>query len=45
MGMSLGLESGRCSLEDLKLAKSLVPKALEGCVTGMLADAVGAALD
>ncbi|KAM6222547.1 transcription factor Dp-2 [Rhynchocyon petersi] len=33
MGMSFGLESGMCSLEDLKLAKSLVPKALEGYVT------------
>lgn len=36
MGMSLGLESGKCSLEDLQIAKSLVPKALEGYVTGML---------
>ncbi|KAM5155037.1 transcription factor Dp-2 isoform 2-T6 [Callospermophilus lateralis] len=33
MGMSFGLESGNCSLEDLKLAKSLVPKALEGYIT------------
>ncbi|XP_070432317.1 transcription factor Dp-2 isoform X4 [Equus przewalskii] len=33
MGMSFGLESGKCSLEDLKLAKALVPKALEGYVT------------
>ncbi|XP_064347769.1 transcription factor Dp-2 isoform X1 [Camelus dromedarius] len=33
MGMSFGLESGTCSLEDLKLAKSLVPKALEGYIT------------
>ncbi|XP_058517349.1 transcription factor Dp-2 isoform X4 [Ochotona princeps] len=33
MGLSFGLESGKCSLEDLKLAKSLVPKALEGYVT------------
>ncbi|KAM9189681.1 transcription factor Dp-2 isoform 5-T5 [Dugong dugon] len=33
MGMSFGLESGACSLEDLKLAKSLVPKALEGYIT------------
>lgn len=31
--MSFGLESGKCSLEDLKLAKSLVPKALEGYIT------------
>nr|XP_044992214.1 transcription factor Dp-2 isoform X2 [Jaculus jaculus] len=33
MGMSFGLESGKCSLDDLKLAKSLVPKALEGYIT------------
>lgn len=33
MGMSFGLESGKCSLEDLKLAKSLVPKALESYIT------------
>ncbi|XP_059519697.1 transcription factor Dp-2 isoform X2 [Myotis daubentonii] len=33
MGMSFGLESGKCSLEDLKRAKSLVPKALEGYIT------------
>ncbi|XP_037063747.1 transcription factor Dp-2 isoform X7 [Peromyscus leucopus] len=33
MGMSFGLELGRCSLENLKIAKSLVPKALEGYVT------------
>ncbi|NP_001395482.1 transcription factor Dp-2 isoform 15 [Mus musculus] len=33
MGMSFGLESGKCSLEDLKIAKSLVPKALEGYIT------------
>lgn len=39
MGMSFGLESGKCSLEDLKRAKSLVPKALEGYITGMLTDA------
>ncbi|KAM4821296.1 transcription factor Dp-2 isoform 4-T5 [Thomomys bottae] len=35
MGMSLGLESGRCSLEDLKVARSLVPKALEAYVTDL----------
>lgn len=45
MGMSFGLESGKCSLEDLKLAKSLVPKALEGYITGMLTNAVNVALD
>lgn len=39
MGMSFGLESGKCSLEDLKLAKSLVPKALEGYITGMFTKA------
>ncbi|XP_013209045.1 transcription factor Dp-2 isoform X3 [Microtus ochrogaster] len=33
MGMSFGLESGKCSVEDLQIAKSLVPKALEGYVT------------
>ncbi|XP_059124371.1 transcription factor Dp-2 isoform X3 [Peromyscus eremicus] len=33
MGMSFGLELGRCSLENLKIAKSLVPKALEGYIT------------
>ncbi|XP_024624917.1 transcription factor Dp-2 isoform X2 [Neophocaena asiaeorientalis asiaeorientalis] len=38
MGMSFGLESGKCSLEDLKLAKSLVPKALEGYITAILVD-------
>ncbi|XP_076986415.1 transcription factor Dp-2 isoform X2 [Tamandua tetradactyla] len=32
MGMAFGLESGRCSPEDLKRAKSLVPKALEGYI-------------
>ncbi|XP_019388536.1 PREDICTED: transcription factor Dp-2 isoform X4 [Crocodylus porosus] len=35
MGMSFGLETGKCSPEDLKTAKSLVPKALEGYVTDM----------
>uniref|UniRef100_A0A8C5MXZ1 Transcription factor Dp-2 n=1 Tax=Leptobrachium leishanense TaxID=445787 RepID=A0A8C5MXZ1_9ANUR len=34
MGMSFGLESGACSSENLKLAKSFVPRALEGYVTG-----------
>ncbi|XP_052573215.1 transcription factor Dp-2 isoform X7 [Peromyscus californicus insignis] len=33
MGMSFGLELGKCSLENLKIAKSLVPKALEGYIT------------
>nr|XP_020826660.1 transcription factor Dp-2 isoform X8 [Phascolarctos cinereus] len=35
MGMSFGLETGQCSLEDLRVAKSLVPKALEGYITDM----------
>ncbi|OXB63964.1 hypothetical protein ASZ78_006835, partial [Callipepla squamata] len=33
MGMACGLESGSCSAEDLKIARSLVPKALEPYVT------------
>ncbi|XP_033885194.1 transcription factor Dp-2-like isoform X1 [Acipenser ruthenus] len=37
MGMSFGLESGKCSSENLKIAKSLVPKSLESYVTGMTA--------
>uniref|UniRef100_A0A6I8QRF1 Transcription factor Dp-1 n=1 Tax=Xenopus tropicalis TaxID=8364 RepID=A0A6I8QRF1_XENTR len=36
MGMACGLESGSCSAEDLKTARSLVPKALEPYVTGFL---------
>ncbi|XP_071608240.1 transcription factor Dp-2 isoform X1 [Heliangelus exortis] len=35
MGMSFGLEAGKCSAEDLRTAKSLVPKALEGYITDM----------
>ncbi|XP_033003604.1 transcription factor Dp-1 isoform X3 [Lacerta agilis] len=35
MGMAFGLESGSCSAEDLKNARSLVPKALEPYVTEM----------
>lgn len=34
MGMACGLEVGKCSAEDLKVARSLVPKALEPYVTG-----------
>jgi transcription factor Dp-1 len=34
MGMACGLEVGKCSPEDLKIARSLVPKALEPYVTG-----------
>ncbi|XP_066562430.1 transcription factor Dp-1b isoform X1 [Amia ocellicauda] len=35
MGMACGLEAGKCSPEDLKTARSLVPKALEPYVTEM----------
>ncbi|CAJ0966114.1 unnamed protein product [Ranitomeya imitator] len=35
MGMSFGLESGKCTSENLKLAKSFVPRALEGYVSDM----------
>ncbi|KAJ6669362.1 hypothetical protein lerEdw1_008171 [Lerista edwardsae] len=35
MGMSLGLEAGKCSSEDLRTAKSLVPKALESYIIDM----------
>ncbi|EAX11773.1 transcription factor Dp family member 3 [Homo sapiens] len=35
MGMTFGLESGSCSAEDLKMARNLVPKALEPYVTEM----------
>lgn len=34
MGMAFGLESGKCPPEDLKVARSLVPKALEPYVIG-----------
>lgn len=34
MGMACGLEVGKCSAEDLKVARSLVPKALEPYVIG-----------
>ncbi|KFU92641.1 Transcription factor Dp-2, partial [Chaetura pelagica] len=37
MGMSFGLEAGKCSAEDLRTAKSLVPKALEGYITDISA--------
>uniref|UniRef100_A0A8C1Q4G7 Transcription factor n=1 Tax=Cyprinus carpio TaxID=7962 RepID=A0A8C1Q4G7_CYPCA len=33
MGMSLGLENGTCSPENLRVARSLVPKSLEAHVT------------
>ncbi|XP_051535741.1 transcription factor Dp-2 isoform X2 [Myxocyprinus asiaticus] len=38
MGMSLGLENGTCSLENLIMVKSLVPKSLETYVTSMARD-------
>ncbi|KAE8625716.1 hypothetical protein XENTR_v10006372 [Xenopus tropicalis] len=38
MGMACGLESGSCSAEDLKTARSLVPKALEPYVTGSVSN-------
>ncbi|KAF5897736.1 transcription factor Dp-2-like isoform X1 [Clarias magur] len=33
MGMSLGLENGTCTTENLSMAKTLVPKSLESYVT------------
>ncbi|KAL4837325.1 hypothetical protein H8958_019929 [Nasalis larvatus] len=41
MGMACGLESGSCSAEDLKMARSLVPKALQPYVTEMAQGTVG----
>ncbi|XP_005998135.1 transcription factor Dp-1b [Latimeria chalumnae] len=41
MGMACGLESGQCSTEDLKVARSLVPKALEPYVTEMAQGSIG----
>uniref|UniRef100_A0A2K5JCX9 Transcription factor n=1 Tax=Colobus angolensis palliatus TaxID=336983 RepID=A0A2K5JCX9_COLAP len=40
-GMACGLESGSCSAEDLKMARSLVPKALQPYVTEMAQGTVG----
>ncbi|XP_073697616.1 transcription factor Dp-1b [Garra rufa] len=40
MGMAFGLESGRCSAEQLKIVKTLVPKALQPYVTEMAQGAV-----
>uniref|UniRef100_A0A8C1C408 Transcription factor n=1 Tax=Cyprinus carpio carpio TaxID=630221 RepID=A0A8C1C408_CYPCA len=40
MGLAFGLESGRCSPEQLKIAKSLVPKALQPYVTEMAQGAI-----
>uniref|UniRef100_A0AAY4C7S3 Transcription factor n=1 Tax=Denticeps clupeoides TaxID=299321 RepID=A0AAY4C7S3_9TELE len=36
MGMACGLDVGKCSAEDLKVARNLVPKALEPYVTAVL---------
>ncbi|XP_055985787.1 transcription factor Dp-1 isoform X2 [Sorex fumeus] len=41
MGMACGLESGSCSAEDLRVARSLVPKALEPYVTEMAQGSLG----
>ncbi|XP_059985357.1 transcription factor Dp-1 isoform X7 [Lagenorhynchus albirostris] len=41
MGMACGLESGSCSADDLKVARSLVPKALEPYVTEMAQGSLG----
>ncbi|XP_053481045.1 transcription factor Dp-1-like [Ictalurus furcatus] len=35
MGMALGLDSGKCTPENLKIARTLIPKALEPYVTDM----------
>ncbi|XP_051982435.1 transcription factor Dp-1b [Xyrauchen texanus] len=40
MGMTFGLESGRCSAEQLKIAKTLVPKVLQPYVTKMSQGAI-----
>ncbi|XP_067298429.1 transcription factor Dp-1-like isoform X2 [Pseudorasbora parva] len=40
LGLALGLESGRCSPEQLKIAKTLVPKALQPYVTEMAQGAI-----
>ncbi|XP_051743404.1 transcription factor Dp-1b isoform X2 [Ctenopharyngodon idella] len=40
MGLAFGLESGRCSPEQLKIAKTLVPKALQPYVTEMAQGAI-----
>ncbi|MGH0120251.1 UNVERIFIED_CONTAM: hypothetical protein FKN15_056576, partial [Acipenser sinensis] len=41
MGMACGLESGKCSPEDLKIARSLIPKALEPYLTGPVSECFG----
>ncbi|KAF7689660.1 transcription factor Dp-1b isoform X2 [Silurus meridionalis] len=35
MGMAFGLESGKCTSENLKIARTLIPKAMEPFVTDM----------
>lgn len=40
MGLAFGLESGRCGPEQLKIARSLVPKALQPHVTEMAQGAI-----
>lgn len=34
MGLDCGLHSGQCSAEDLRLAKSMLPKGFESTVDG-----------
>jgi len=34
LGLTLGLDNGSCSPENLKLAKELMPKSLEGLLDG-----------
>ncbi|XP_060039731.1 transcription factor Dp-1 isoform X2 [Erinaceus europaeus] len=41
MGLACGLDSGSCSAEDLRTARSLVPKALEPYVTEMAQGTIG----
>ncbi|XP_057188708.1 transcription factor Dp-1b isoform X1 [Triplophysa rosa] len=40
MGLAFGLESGRCTPEQLKIARSFVPKALQPYVTEMAQGAI-----
>ena len=35
LGLTLGLDDGSCTPEDLQLAKELMPKSLEGLLDGM----------
>ena len=34
LGLTLGLDNATCSPDDLKLAKELMPKSLEGLIDG-----------